>query len=445
MVRVRLGEQRLFDLRCHAKAAAGADGTITGWGMQPGAWFGYMVSLSVLLQVIILPIVGSITDRTGRKKPMLAATAFVGALATTMLFFLSVEAGNFIYGGILFVIANVAFGASVVVSNAFLPDLASSAERDKVSSFAWALGYLGGGLLLVVHLFYFQGVEASGGDVSLAVRIILSSVGIWWALFTLVPLKLLPERSTSPLPERQTAPSSFRQLWRTLRSLYAFPVTLTFLLAYVLYNDAVQTVVSMASVYGQEELGLGLDVLTKAVLLVQFVAVGGSLLFERIASYIGTKNAISLSLVGWAGVLIAAYAVISTEAHFYVLAGVIAIVLGGTQALSRSLFSQMIPAGKEAEFFSLYEISDKGTSWLGPLAFALTLDLTGSYRLAVLSLIIFILLGLVVLMFQQPSPKQIRRGIDVIAVSLWLFYVNASRTSDAAEVHCPSQQTTPLA
>jgi MFS transporter, UMF1 family len=147
-----------------AKAAAGADGTITGWGMQPGAWFGYMVSLSVLLQVIILPIVGSITDRTGRKKPMLAATAFVGALATTMLFFLSVEAGNFIYGGILFVIANVAFGASVVVSNAFLPDLASSAERDKVSSFAWALGYLGGGLLLVVHLFYFQGVEASGGS-----------------------------------------------------------------------------------------------------------------------------------------------------------------------------------------------------------------------------------------------------------------------------------------
>ena len=154
----------------------------------------------------------------------------------------------------------------------------------------------------------------------------------------------------------------------------------------------------MASVYGQEELGLGLDALTTAILIVQFVAVGGSLLFESIARLMGTKPAIVLSLFGWAGVLIAAYVAVTTEAHFYMLAVVIALVLGGTQALSRSLFSVMIPAGREAEYFALYEISDKGTSWLGPLLFGLALTLTNSYRLALLSLILFLLAGLIMLM-----------------------------------------------
>ena len=382
-----------------AKASLDQDGRINGLGIEPGSWFGYMVSLSVLLQVLVLPIIGSLTDRTGRKRMMLGVTAGCGALCTTLLFFLSVEAGNYVYGGLLFVFANLAFGASMVVANSFLNDLATVDERDKISSYGWAVGYLGGGLLLLIHLFYFQSIKDAGGDAGLAVRIILASAGIWWALFTLVPLRLLPARPTTYVPpDRTSIRDTFLQLWSTLRSLRRLPMALTFFVAYMLYNDTVQTVITMAGIYGQEELGLGLDVLTKAILLVQFVAVGGSLLFERIAALIGTKHAISLSLVAWIGVLFAAYALVASAAHFYMLAAVIAIVLGGTQALSRSLFSTMIPAGKEAEFFSLYEVCAHGTSWLGPLFFALALDITGSYRIAILSLITFILIGLLVLL-----------------------------------------------
>lgn len=386
-----------------AKTAAQPDGMIEfGFmSLHPGAVFSYAVSISVLLQVFVLPLIGAVTDRLQNKRAMLGGTAFTGALATSALFFLNVDAGNFLYGALCFIFANVAFGASIVVANSFLPALATPDEVDRVSSRGWALGYLGGGLLLLAHLMYFSSVQDSGGSVSFAVRLILTSVGIWWAVFTLVPMKLLPggprPRQTS---QTESAPlkKSFLQLWRTLRSLRAAPVTLTFFVAYLLYNDTVQTVIAMASVYGQEELGLGLDVLTTAILIVQFVAMGGALFFERIAALIGTKPAIVVSLFGWVGVLVAAYTAVQTEAHFYILAAVIALVMGGTQALSRSLFSVMIPKGKEAEYFSLYEISDKGTSWLGPLVFGIALTMTNSYRAAVLSLIIFLIAGLVLLM-----------------------------------------------
>ncbi|RPI67828.1 MAG: MFS transporter, partial [Ignavibacteriae bacterium] len=279
-----------------AKAAADANGQISPFGitMHPGAFFSFAVSASVLLQVIVLPIIGALTDRTTLKRRMLGTMAFIGSLATTLLFFVTAEDGNYLLGGGLFVIANLAFGASMVVANAFLPILASPDERDKVSSRGWALGYFGGGLLLLIHLLYFQHVEAMNGPTGYAVRIILSSAGIWWALFTLAPLTMLPKTVATPLAD-DGAPNigrSFAQLWHTLKSLRAFPMTLLFFVAYLLYNDAVQTVISMASVYGQEELHLDMGVLTTAILIVQFVAVGGSLLFERIARIITTKRAI---------------------------------------------------------------------------------------------------------------------------------------------------------
>ena len=191
--------------------------------------------------------------------------------------------------------------------------------------------------------------------------------------------------------------AAFRQLWDTLRHARTYPQTFLFLMAYLTYNDAVQTVITMSSQFGQEELGLGLDVLMSAILLVQFVAIGGSLLFERIARWTTTKRAIEIAIVGWITILIMAYVAVQGSTGFYVMAAAIAIVLGGIQALSRSLFSQIIPAGREAEYFSLYEISDKGTSWIGPMVFGWTLTLTGSYRLAVLSLISFLIIGFVLL------------------------------------------------
>lgn len=381
-----------------ARAAADSDGLIRPFGMamHPGSIFPFAASVAVGLQVFVLPIIGALTDRSHRKRMMLGLTAFGGAISTTLLYFLTTSAGNYLFGTALFIIANLFFGASVVVYNSFLPDLAAPSDRDKVSSRGWALGYLGGGLLLLVNMLMYAKATEVGGDVGPVVRAILASAGIWWAMFTIVPMVLL--RSSMPTSEGPLRMrEAFRQLWRTLKHARGYPQTFLFLLAYLVYNDAVQTVITMASQFGQEELHLELDTLMSTILMVQFVAIGGSLLFERVAAWTSTKRAIQIALVGWSMILVLAYGVISTSTHFYILGAIIAIVLGGTQALSRSLFSQMIPVGREAEYFSLYEISDKGTSWIGPLVFGWALTMTGSYRVAILSLIVFFILGFALL------------------------------------------------
>lgn len=380
-----------------AAAGAGFVEPIAGLPMHPGSWFSYCVAISVLLQVLILPPIGAFVDRSHRKRSMLALAALVGAAATMALATVSASGGTYIAGGLYFILANLGFGASVVIANAFLNDLAAPGERDDVSSRGWAFGYLGGGLLLLLHLLWFSSAKGSGQPVEPVIQGVFLTTGLWWAGFTIVAVLFLRDRHKPHAAEPHTLRRSFRQLFVTLRDLAGYPQTLRFFIAYLLYNDAIQTVIAMASVYGAEELGLGMDVLTQAILLVQFVAIGGSLLFGRLADRVGAKNAIIVGLVGWCGVLIAAFLWVATATQFFVLAAVIAIVMGGTQALSRSMFSRMIPAGKEAEYFSLYEISDKGTSWIGPLAFGLALTLTNSYRWAVLSLIIFMVAGLLVL------------------------------------------------
>lgn len=382
-----------------ARAAANENGIITpfGIGIHPGSWFSFVVSMSVLVQVLALPVVGAIADRSHIKKLVFVVMSIVGSVATTLLYFLNIDDGNYLYGGFFFIAANAAFGACMVVTNAYLNELATIDERDKVSSRGWAVGYLGGGMLLLIHLLWYESVKDGGGDTSLAVRMILASTGIWWILFALIPMSLLP-RAGKLAVKNITIRATFRQLHTTLRHMATYKVTLLFFISYLLYNDAVQTVIVMASAYGQEELGLGLDVLTKAILMVQFVAIGGSLLFERVASWIGSKNAIIIALLGWIGVVITAYAAVTTESQFYLLAFVIALVLGGTQALSRSLFSQLIPSDRAAEYFSLYEISDRGTSWIGPLLFGIALTMSGSYRTAILSLVLFLVIGLALLL-----------------------------------------------
>jgi UMF1 family MFS transporter len=328
---------------------------------------------------------------------MLGLFAYIGAVSTTGLYFL--HGTNYLFGGGLFILANVSFGASIVIYNAFLPELAAPEERDDVSSKGWALGYLGGGLLLGLNLAFFSQADSFGLTIEDAVRISLASAGIWWALFTVIPLATLRSRQPikRPPPQGNYVALGFKQLRRTLAEASQFPQTFLFLLAYLLYNDGIQTVIAMASEFGQEELGLSMSTLTTVILMVQFVAFFGALLFNYAAKIVGTKRAIEISLLGWIGVVIYAYGFLQTAFDFYVLGVVIAVVMGGSQALSRSLYSLMIPKGQEAEYFSLYEISDRGTSWLGPFLFGLTLQLSNSYRQAILSLVVFFILGYVLL------------------------------------------------
>ena len=392
-----------------AEAAAGADGYVRPLGIPVLAesFFPYVVSLSVLLQVLVLPIVGAIADRTRRKREMLGALAYLGALATMGLYFLG--GSNYLLGGLLFVVANIAFGASAVVYYSFLPEIALPDERDAVSSRGWALGYLGGALLLAANLALFLGHETFGLSEGAAVRVSLLSAGLWWALWTIVPLRALRSRARPGADEDgvRALAGGFRQLRHTMRSARAYPTTLLFLAGYLLYNDGVQTVIALAATYGDEELELSQTTLISAILLVQFVAFGGALLLGATAQRIGAKRTVLGSLVLWCAAVTLGYFVpVGNAVQFYLLAALIGLVLGGTQALSRSLYSQLIPRGQEAEYFSLYEITDRGTSWLGTLIFGLVLQWTGSYRSAIISLVVFFVAGFVVLL-----RVDVRKGI----------------------------------
>ncbi|MDI9545960.1 MAG: MFS transporter [Chloroflexota bacterium] len=392
------------------QAAADANGYVYPLGIPvlAGAFFPYMIALSVLLQVFFLPVLGALADYSHRKKQFFAIAAYLGAFTTMGMYFL--QGDNYLLGGALLVFANLSFGAAIVFYNAYLPDIAGPDDRDRVSSQGWALGYLGGGLLLALNLVFVQFLaEPLGVSTGHAVRISLASAGVWWAVFALIPLAELKRRA--PLkqlpPGERYATIGFKQLRHTLSEVRNFPHTLLFLLAYLLYNDGIQTVIALSATFGSEELGLGTTSLVQLILMVQFIAFFGALLFQQVASRTGAKRAIVISLFIWLGVTVYTYAFLQTELQFFILGGFIAIVMGGSQALSRSLFSLMIPRGQEAEYFSLYEVSERGTSWLGPMIFGFTLQMTGSYRYAILSIALFFAAGLVLLM-----RVNVRRAIE---------------------------------
>ncbi|MBA3250271.1 MAG: MFS transporter [Geodermatophilaceae bacterium] len=399
-----------------AEAAADERGQVypLGIGVPPGSFFAYVLSFSTLIQVLFLPILGAIADRTQRKREMLAVFAYLGAFATMGLFFVADE--RYLLGAGLFMLANLAYGASIVIYYSFLPEIAGPNERDDVSSRGWAFGYLGSGILLALNLVLFLNAEALGVSDGTAVRICLLSAGGWWAIFAAVTVARLRRHQPRQGQERGTAilTGGFRQLAHTFRDMRRYPKTLLFLAAFLLYNDGIQTAANVAGQYGERELGLERSVLISAILLVQFVAIGGALLMGRIAKVYGAKRTILGGLGVWVGVLAMAYFLAEGDAlQFYLLGVVLGLVLGGSQALSRSLYSQLIPPGKEAEYFSFYEMSDRGTSWLGPFLFGLTFQLTGSYRDAIVSLVIFFVLGAAILAL-VPVREAIREAGNAV-------------------------------
>ncbi|QLQ35913.1 MFS transporter [Micromonospora robiginosa] len=383
--------------------ADSCDGVVHPLGIRvaAGSYYPYLISLSVFLTVFVLPVVGAVADRSAHKKRLLAAAAFTGAGATIAFAFVTGE--RYLLGGALFLIANISFGAAVVVYNSFLPQLGGPDERDGISSRGWAIGYLGGGLLLALNLVAVTALSEEGNaqrTLDLA-RWSIVSAGVWWAAFTLLPLRWLREHPTAAALHGgggNVLTDGFRQLGRTLREVKAYPLTLFFLLAFLVFNDGIQTVITLASQYGTEELRLEQSTLIVTILLVQFLAFGGALALGALAKRIGAWKTVLLSLVLWTGVIIAAFRLpAEAPVPFMILGGCIGLVLGGSQALSRSLFSQLIPAGKEGEYYGFYEISDKGTSWLGPLAFGLVFQLTSSYRVGLVSLLIFFVVGFALL------------------------------------------------
>ncbi len=398
-----------------AKGSSDGMARLAGIPIAPDSFLPYCVSISVGMQVLFLPILGAIADYSHLRKQMMRFFATIGAIATIGLFL--VTEPLWWLGGLLYIGANLAFGAAIVFYNAYLPDLANEEQRDQVSSFGWAMGYLGGGLLLVLNLAFYLSSESLGVPTGLAVRINLASAGVWWLGWSFFTWARLPRtHAQRPLPENETyLRVGFRQLGTTLREMKHFPETLRYLLAYFLYNDGIQTVIAVSATFAAAPVirgGIGVDqgTLTQVILMIQFVAFGGALLWGRLAGRLGAKNSIIISLVIWAAVVIYAYFGLYGETRvlqFWILGACIALVMGGSQAISRSLFAQFIPDGKEAEFYAFYEVSERGTSWIGPFLFGMINQVFGSLRPAILSLIFFFVMGLIILPFVN-----VRKGID---------------------------------
>ncbi len=378
-----------------------------GIPVAPDSFLPYCISFSVGLQVLFLPILGAIADYSHMRKRMMQIFATIGAITTILMFFITADL--WWLGGVLFILANLTFGAAIVFYNAYLPDIASEDQRDRVSSYGWAMGYLGGGLLLLLNLAFYMFSENLGVPQDLAVRINLASAGVWWLAFsTITWARLHPRHAARPLPKGGNYASvGFKQLGKTFREIKHFPETLKFLLAYFLYNDGIQTVIAVSSTFAAAPLvrgGVGLDqsTLIVAILMIQFMAFFGALFWGRLAKWIGAKQSIIVALVIWLGVVLFAFFGLKGDTRvmqFFILGAFIALVMGGSQAISRSLFAQMIPPGREAEFYSFYEVSERGTSWTGPLVFGLANQLTGSLRWGILVLIIYFFAGLAVLPF----------------------------------------------
>ena len=367
------------------------------------SFFPTCVSVAVFLQIFLLPILGSIADYSNLKKKLLAVFCYIGVTATCLMFFIT---GRLYWlGGLLFIIANLAFGAGLVLYNGFLNEITTEDQRDKVSSRGFAYGYLGGGLLLALNFLLVLNAGRLGIDQYLAVRISLLSAGLWWGGFALITFARLKSRAAEKTlpPGKSYLTVGFQELGRTFRELARLRSTLRYLIGYLFFNDGIQTVIAMASVFLSQELFIAKGIPTDQsfllgiFLLVQFVAIFGALIFERLAYAIGTKNAVLVSLIIWSGVVIYGYGFLQTTRDAWVMGAVIGVVMGGSQALSRSLFSRMIPEGREASFFGLYEVSERGTSWLGPLIFGIVVAMTNSYRQALLSLIGLFVIGTIIL------------------------------------------------
>ena len=377
---------------------------LLGLHLAAGSLPFYLTSFATILSAFLLPVVGAFVDRSGRKKLHMGGFAWAGALCAGLLFFM--DGDNWQLGAVAVVLSSVLAGCSLVSYYAILVDISTEEERDAASSRGWAWGYLGGGLLLAVNLAVFLGHDAIGLSSALAVRLSLLSAALWWAGFTVIPIR----RLRNYRPQHVVAESgsllqrSFGQLASTLREMPRYPMTLTFLVAFLFYNDGIQTVIGVASTYGSKQLGFGQSVLIATILMIQFVAWGGAMLFGRLAARYGSYRSILCGTYAWMLIVVLAMFLPRHNVVLFLALGVaIAIVLGGTQALSRSFFSLLIPRGREGEYFALYNACERGTSWFGTFLFGIVFQLSGSYRPAIVALVVFFVLGAVFLHRLDPA------------------------------------------
>ena len=388
-------------------------------GSGGAQWWANANTIGAVMIAILAPILGALADFKAAKKKFLIGFLLLGVSSTAAMFFIS--QGQILFAAVIYILSIAGATGSMTFYEALLPHIASEDEMDRVSTAGYALGYVGGGILLAINLAWIQnpamfglpsGEGLSSSQATLPARLAFVSVAVWWAIFAIPVLRKVAEpkrmvehdESLANVSLGKSIVTAFTRLAETVRELRGYKQAFLAMLAFTIYNDGIQTIIKMASVYGSE-IGIQQGDLIKAILLVQFIGIPFAFAFGALAGKLGTKRSIFLGLIVYTGICIFAYNMKTTR-EFYILAVLVGLVQGGTQALSRSLFARMIPKHKSGEFFGFYSVFEKFGGILGPLLFGIALGQSGSSRIAILSVIAFFIMGGAILSFVNVSAGE---------------------------------------
>ncbi|MFD2638136.1 MFS transporter [Piscibacillus salipiscarius] len=361
------------------------------------SYYSFTQSVAVLIVATMAPVLGAIADYSGAKMKFLRFFAFMGMAGSVLLF--TVNEGDYLLASILFILASVGFSGGNVFYDAFLPHVAKNEEMDRISTKAYAFGYIGGGILLAINLVMIMKYDWFGFPSSKeATQVAFVTVGIWWFIFSIPLFKNLKEKKVGDPTEKRDKSYiaiGFSRIGETFKTLKYYKQLLIFIIAFWMFSDGISTIIRMATFYGST-IGIGTNDLIAALLITQFVGIPCTLFFSKLAKWISAKKALTLALAVYVVIVILGY-FMTSALHFYLLAVCVGTVQGGAQALSRSIFARMIPHNKHAEFFGFYGITSKFAAIIGPAVFGITAGLTGNSRLGILSLIVFFIIGIVLL------------------------------------------------
>lgn len=387
---------------------------LLGWEGNGSALFSYAVSFSFLLTALLSPLLTAVADYGGLKKRFMQTFAYMGSISCVLLYFFT-GLDTLVLGIIAFVFAGVGYNGSLVFYNAYLPEIATPDRYDRISARGFSLGYIGSVLLLIFNLAMVMkptwfGIDPENGG--LAARLSFVSVGLWWVGFSQITFRRLPHNVYRRPSGHNWLLNGFRTLQRVFREARQIPALRRYLPAFFFYNMGVQTVMYLATLFGDQELNLPAESLIVTILLLQLLAIVGAWGFARLSERFGNVSTLAAMVVVWVGICGGAYFVQTAE-HFYALAAVVGLVMGGIQALSRATYAKLIPAGahEHASYFSFFDVMEKVSIVLGTLAFGVVVDLTGSMRNSILFLALFFVVGLVLLL----SMKHLRPRQSLVA------------------------------
>jgi UMF1 family MFS transporter len=352
----------------------------------------YTASIALLLIALIAPILGAMADHTGGKKRYVAAFVALGVVATAAFVFIGTD--TWVLASVLYILGNIGFAGANIFYESMLPHIAKKGDIDQVSSRGYALGYVGGGILLIINVLWFMKPEwFFMPDVEFALRASFFSVAVWWGVFTLPLMRRVPE---PPVVVRKDEPANalragFSRLARTFREMRNYKQLVLFLVAFWIYNDGIGTIIKMATAYG-DEIGIGMTDMIIALIITQFVGIPFTFLFGSLAKRLGTKRSIMCGLGVYVLICIAGY-FMTSALHFYILAFMVGLVQGGSQALSRSLYAAMVPKARSSEFFGFFSTSSKFAGIVGPLLFGVVAQVAGGSRLSIIAVVVFFIVG----------------------------------------------------